>query len=143
MRLPYFNRAGESPLQGRSGLAHYTQQFDLRLSDFANPVAPEVKSTGIFLREGLLEGQETPRMLIWNTRDGQTPPPGSLLKQVHEKWRLFAARMTRQVQAHYASDGWEDLWAAIVPALTACRFATWSAPAISHWRRTTRQFAWA
>jgi len=135
MRLPYFNREGEAPLKGRSVLAHYTEQFNLRLSDFANPGSAQVRSTGIFLREGLLEGQETPRMLIWDNRDGQTPPPGKLLKQVHEKWRLFAERMTRQVEAHYASEGWENLWSAIVQRYESLSFRNLvTLPAISHWQ---------
>lgn len=37
MRMPMFNRADESPLEGQSLLAYYCKLFDLRLSDFPNP----------------------------------------------------------------------------------------------------------
>ncbi len=114
MRMPLFNQAGESPLDGQSLLAYYCKLFELRLSDFPNPGTPHVRSTGIYLREGLLEGQPEPHMLIWKNPHGQTPPPTEQLQQVYAKWRHFADQMTRQVAQAYGTPQWESLWAAIV-----------------------------
>ena len=114
MRMPMFNRADESPLEGQSLLAYYCKLFDLRLSDFPNPGTPHVRSTGIYLREGLLEGQPEPQMLIWNNPDGHTPPPTEKLQQMYSKWRQFADQMSRQVAQVYGTPQWESMWAAIV-----------------------------
>lgn len=122
MRLPFFNRLGEPPLEGRSLQAYYSKLFNLKISDFANPGSAHVNSTGIFLRDGMLDAQTTPQMLIWNNRDGKTPPPGASLQRVHGKWRAFIARLDQQVQAHYASADWEDLWAAIVQRYESLSF---------------------
>lgn len=114
MRMPMFNRVGEAPLEGQSLLAHYCKCFELRLSDFPNPGSAHVRSTGIYLREGLLEGQSEPQMLIWKNPEGDTPPPTEKLQQVYAKWRHVADQMTRQVAQVYGAPQWEGLWAAIV-----------------------------
>ncbi|WP_237885289.1 flavin monoamine oxidase family protein [Pseudomonas sp. PGPR40] len=114
MRLPFFNRAGEPPKEGRSLMAYYAMEFDLALSDFPNPGSQWVSSTGIYLQEGSLGGRPAPHMLIWTNEDGLTPPPDEALQTVYAKWKAFAARMTRQVAEVYATQEWEALWAAIV-----------------------------
>jgi monoamine oxidase len=50
MRMPFFNRTGEAPAQGRSLMAYYAGLYDLKISDFPNPGTPFVRSTGIYLR---------------------------------------------------------------------------------------------
>ncbi|KPA88327.1 flavin monoamine oxidase family protein [Pseudomonas sp. RHF3.3-3] len=122
MRLPFFNRRGEPPLEGRSLQAYYTKLFQLKISDFANPGSAHVNGTGIFLRDGLLDTQTTPQMLIWNNHDGQTPPPGESLQRVYGKWRAFVARLDKQIQTHYAGPGWESLWAAIAQRYESLSF---------------------
>lgn len=114
MRMPMFNRVGEAPLEGQSLLAYYCKHFELQLSDFPNPGSAHVRSTGIYLREGLLEGQSEPQMLIWKNPEGDTPPPTEKLQQVYAKWRHFADQMTRQVAQVYGTPQWEATWAAIV-----------------------------
>ncbi|MCU1760481.1 NAD(P)/FAD-dependent oxidoreductase [Pseudomonas sp. 14P_8.1_Bac3] len=114
MRMPFFNRADESPTEGRSLMAHYAQTFDLAFSDFANPGSQWVSSTGIYLREGSLSGEPAPHMLIWKNADGLTPPPGEALQKVYARWKTFADRMTDHVAEVYASSQWEAMWAAIV-----------------------------
>ncbi|MHC8324063.1 flavin monoamine oxidase family protein [Pseudomonas sp. GB2N2] len=114
MRMPFFNRAGESPTEGRSLMAYYAQAFDLAFSDFPNPGSQWVRSTGIYLREGSLGGGPTPHMLIWKNLDGLTPPPGEDLQKVYTKWKAFADRMTHHVAEVYASQEWEAIWSAIV-----------------------------
>lgn len=138
MRMPLFNRTGEAPKDGRSLMAYYASQFDLRLSDFPNPGTPAVRSTGIYLREGLLDGEGAPTLLIWNNPDGQTPPPTATLQQVHEKWRAFAERMAATVALAYAGEDWEDLWAAIVERYQAVSFRDLvRLPAIEAWSPQT------
>lgn len=114
MRMPFFNRSGECPKEGRSLMAHYAQLFDLKISDFPNPGTQWVSSTGIYLREGNLEGQGEPTMLIWNNSSGALPPPTELLQRVYGKWHGFANRMTEHVAAAYGGSEWEAMWAAIV-----------------------------
>lgn len=122
MRMPFFNRAGESPTEGRSLMAYYTKAFDLAFSDFANPGSQWVTSTGIFLREGSMSDELTPQMLIWKNADGETAPPGADLQAVHAKWKAFADRMTRHVARAYASNEWEAMWAAIVEKYESVSF---------------------
>ncbi|WP_248750228.1 NAD(P)/FAD-dependent oxidoreductase [Pseudomonas sp. MWU15-20650] len=122
MRMPMFNQRGESPLDGQSLLAYYCKLFELRLSDFPNPGTPHVHSTGIYLREGLLEGQPEPQMLIWKNSQGHTPPPTEKLQQVYAKWRDFADQMTRKVAQAYGTPQWETLWAAIVARYQSLSF---------------------
>jgi len=122
MRMPMFNMAGEPPLEGQSLLAYYCKLFELRLSDFPNPGSAHVRSTGIYLREGLLEGQLEPQMLIWKNPEGLTPPPTEKLQQVYGKWRHFADQMTRQVAQIYGSPQWESTWAAIVARYQSLSF---------------------
>ena len=114
MRMPFFNREGEAPTEGRSLMAYYAKAFDLVLSDFPNPGSQWVSSTGIYLREGSMGDGPTPQMLIWKNTDGLTPPPGEALQKVYAKWRAFADRMTRHIAEVYASEKWEAMWAAIV-----------------------------
>lgn len=114
MRMPFFNRTGEAPAQGRSLMAYYAGLYDLITSDFPNPGTPFVRSTGIYLREGQLAGEGEPRLLVWNNPDGNTPPPTDVLQAVHQKWKLFAERMARQVAAVFGSEEWPALWSAIV-----------------------------
>lgn len=134
MRMPLFNRTGEAPKDGRSLMAYYAGLFDLRLSDFPNPGTPAVRSTGIYLHEGLLEGEAEPTLLIWDNAEGDTPPPTATLQQVHEKWRAFADRMTTVVAAHYGGEQWEAQWAAIVEHYQAMSFRDLvRLPAIGVW----------
>lgn len=135
MRMPMFNQAGESPLDGQSLLAYYCKFFELQLSDFPNPGTSHVRNTGIYLREGLLEGTPQPQMLIWKNPQGHTPPPTEKLQEVYAKWRRFADQMTHEVAQMYGTPLWESLWAAIVARyqslsfrdLVALASVTWSA----------------
>lgn len=134
MRMPFFNRADESPTDGRSLMAYYAKSFDLAFSDFANPGSQWVTSTGIYLREGSMGGGQTPQMLIWKNEDGQTPPPGDELKKVYAKWKAFADRMTRHVAEVYASQEWEAIWAAIVEKYQGISFRDLvSMPVLEAW----------
>ncbi|MHC8373700.1 flavin monoamine oxidase family protein [Pseudomonas sp. MDT1-85] len=138
MRMPFFNRVDESPIEGRSLMAYYADTFDLAFSDFANPGSQWVKSTGIYLREGSLGGESRPQMLIWNNPDGETPPPGEKLQAVYAKWKTFADRMTRHVAEVYASQAWEAMWAAIVEKYHSVSFRDLvSMPAIEAWDKHT------
>ncbi|WP_434581292.1 FAD-dependent oxidoreductase [Pseudomonas sp. Z5-35] len=134
MRMPFFNRTGEPPTEGRSMLAYYAKTFDLSTSDFANPGSQWVRSTGIYLREGSIGGESTPQMQIWKNDDGHTPPPGRELQKVYSKWKTFADRMTRHVAEVYASDGWETMWAAIVSRYESVSFRDLvTMPALKTW----------
>ncbi|MDR6605040.1 FAD-dependent oxidoreductase [Pseudomonas synxantha] len=134
MRMPFFNRAGESPTEGRSLMAYYAKAFDLAFSDFANPGSQWVSSTGIYLREGSMGGGTIAQMLVWKNQDGRTPPPGEELQKVYAKWKTFADRMTRHVAAVYASDKWEAMWAAIVDKYESVSFRNLvSMPALQAW----------
>ncbi|MDD2046317.1 flavin monoamine oxidase family protein [Pseudomonas putida] len=137
MRMPFFNRTGEAPKDGRSLMAYYAKLFDLHLSDFPNPGTPWVTSTGVYLQEGEVEGHGEPTLLVWNNPDGATPPPTAALQQVYDKWHRFAARMTEQVAAIYGSEGWETLWAAIVERYQALSFRDLvSLAAITRWDKS-------
>lgn len=114
MRMPFFNRTGEAPAQGRSLMAYYAGLYDLKTSDFPNPGTPFVRATGIYLREGQLAGEGEPRLLVWNNPEGSTPPPTAALQAVYQKWKLFAERMATQVAAVFGSQAWPALWSAIV-----------------------------
>lgn len=134
MRMPFFNRTGEAPKDGRSLMAYYANLFELHISDFPNPGTPWVASTGIYLQEGGLEGRSEPTLLVWNNRDGVTPPPTAVLQQVYDKWHCFAARMTEQIAAMYGTEGWEAFWAAIVDRYQGVSFRNLvSLPAITDW----------
>ncbi|MFJ4068886.1 flavin monoamine oxidase family protein [Pseudomonas sp. NPDC089996] len=114
MRMPFFNRSGEAPKAGRSLMAHYADLFDLRISDFPNPGTPWVNATGIYLREGQLEGEGQPTLLMWRNPQGDTPPPSAVLETVHGKWQLFAEHFAERVAAVYGTQHWEVMWSAIV-----------------------------
>jgi tryptophan 2-monooxygenase len=114
MRMPFFNRTGEPPKAGSSLMAHYAQLFDLRISDFPNPGTPWVNATGIYLREGQLEGEGDPKLLIWKNPEGRTPPPSEVLQSIHGKWQGFAKRFAEKVAMVYGTVEWESLWSAIV-----------------------------
>ncbi|WP_339493495.1 flavin monoamine oxidase family protein [Pseudomonas sp. EA_35y_Pfl1_P108] len=114
MRMPFFNKTNEPPKDGRSLMAYYANEFDLRHSDFPNPGSPAVRSTGIFLREGSIDNSSEPTLLIWKNADGKTAPPGQTLGHVFAKWKTFAERMTLCVSENYGSERWEDMWASIV-----------------------------
>ena len=134
MRMPLFNTTGETPTEGQSLLAYYCKLFDLQLSDFPNPGTAQVRSTGIYLREGLLDGQPEPQMLIWKNPQGHTPPPTEKLQQVYGKWRHFAELMTREVARIYGSPQWENQWASIVARYQALSFRDLvTLPALTHW----------
>lgn len=138
MRMPLFNAAGEPPTEGRSLMAYYCKLFDLRLSDFPNPGTAHVRNTGIYLREGLLEGQPEPQMLIWKNPQGHTPPPGEKLQQVYGKWRHFADAMTRKIAQVYGTPQWESMWAAIVARYQNLPFRELvRLPALEHWAADT------
>lgn len=138
MRMPFFNRSGEQPTEGRSLMAYYAKSFELAISDFPNPGTSFVRSTGIYLREGQMQGTGEPQMLIWTNPDGATPPPTENLQAVHEKWQSFAQRMASKVASCYGTEQWPDLWAAIV-----CRYQNVSfrelvqQPAIQEWDGVT------
>lgn len=134
MRMPLFNTTGETPTEGQSLMAYYCKLFDLQLSDFPNPGTAQVRSTGIYLREGLLDGQPEPQMLIWKNPQGHTPPPTEKLQQVYGKWRHFAELMTREVARIYGSPQWENQWASIVARYQALSFRDLvTLPALTHW----------
>ena len=114
MRMPLFNRTGEPPKDGRSLMAYYASLFELRLTDFPNPGTPWVNATGIYLREGQLDGKGDPTLLIWLNPEGDTPPPTLTLQNVYNKWRRFAEHFAERVAAHYGTGGWEAMWSAIV-----------------------------
>lgn len=134
MRMPFFNRADESPTEGRSLMAYYAHTFDLAFSDFANPGSPWVRSTGIYLREGSVGDGPAPQMLIWKNQDGMTPPPGEALQKVYAKWKAFADRMTRHVSELYGSETWEATWAAMVDKYQGVSFRDLvSMPALQAW----------
>ncbi|MQU07885.1 flavin monoamine oxidase family protein [Pseudomonas helleri] len=134
MRMPLFNTTGETPTEGHSLMAYYCKLFDLQLSDFPNPGTAQVRSTGIYLREGLLDGQPEPQMLIWKNPQGHTPPPTEKLQQVYGKWRHFAELMTREVARIYGSPQWENQWASIVARYQALSFRDLvTLPALTHW----------
>ncbi|MBA1194785.1 NAD(P)/FAD-dependent oxidoreductase [Pseudomonas entomophila] len=122
MRMPFFNRTGEPPEAGRSLMAYYSQLFGLRTSDFPNPGTPWVNATGIYMREGQLEGQGEPTLLIWQNSDGNTPPPGAALRRVHDKWERFAQRFAEKVAASYGTRMWETLWRQIVERYQSLSF---------------------
>jgi tryptophan 2-monooxygenase len=134
MRMPFFNTADEPPKEGRSLMAYYANEFDLAISDFANPGSQWVTSTGIYLREGTMSGGPEPHMLIWKNTDGTTPPPGEQLQKVNAKWKAFADRMTRHVAEVYGSQKWEAMWSAIVNKYESISFRDLvSMPAIDSW----------
>lgn len=137
MRMPFFNRADESPTEGRSLMAYYAKIFELAFTDFANPGSQFVTSTGIYLREGSMGGAETPQMLIWKNEDGNTAPPGEELRAVHAKWKAFADRMTRHVAQVYGSAEWAAMWAAIVEKYHHVSFRDLvSMPVLDAWVKT-------
>lgn len=114
MRMPFFNRTGEPPKDGRSLMAYYASLFDLRISDFPNPGTPWVNGTGIYLQEGQLLAEDDPQLLIWRNPKGETPPPTEALQAVHAKWQRFARQMATQIAAVYGTKTWEGFWGAIV-----------------------------
>ena len=114
MRMPLFNRTGESPKDGCSLMAYYAKLFNLRLSDFPNPGTPWVNATGIYLREGQLEGEGTPELLVWRNPEGDTPPPTATLQKVHEKWHRFASQFAERIAMVYGTQCWASTWQAVV-----------------------------
>lgn len=137
MRMPFFNRSNEQPKDGRSLMAYYANEFELVYSDFPNPGSPSVHSTGIYLREGSLEGDSEPTMLIWKNPNGKTAPPGEILGSVFAKWKAFAERMALHVSEHFGSDAWEDMWDAIVKKYEGMSFRDLvKMPTIDHWRQS-------
>lgn len=134
MRMPFFNTSNEPPKSGRSLMAYYASEFELVHSNFPNPGSPDVESTGIYLREGGIDGSTEPTLLIWKNADGKTPPPGETLGTVFTKWTLFAERMTLHVSEHYGSEGWEGMWDAIVNKYEGISFRDLvKMPAIDSW----------
>jgi hypothetical protein len=132
--MPFFNKTNQAPKDGRSLMAYYASVFELIHSDFPNPGSPAVKSTGIYLREGHVEGSDEPTMLIWKNSDGKTAPPGKSLANVFKKWQVFAERMARHVCEHYGSEHWEYMWACIVKKYESISFRDLvKMPAINHW----------
>lgn len=95
-------------------MAHYAELFDLHISDFPNPGTPWVNATGIYLREGLLDGKGEPQLLIWKNTKGVTPPPSEILQSIQGKWLRFAERFAEQVALVYGTGEWEGMWSAIV-----------------------------
>lgn len=134
MRMPLFNKSGQPPKEGRSLMAYYAALFELRLSDFPNPGTPWVASTGIYLREGQLDTQAEPSLLIWQNPEGLTPPPTEALAGVYAKWHEFAKRMVDQVALVYGTSQWPAFWAAMVQRYQDMSFRELvAAPAIEQW----------
>jgi tryptophan 2-monooxygenase len=134
MRMPYFNLAGEAPNDGRSLLAYYASEFGLSTQDFPNPGTKWVSSTGIYLQEGLVQGDTTPVMQLWVNADGTTPPPTPQLQAVFSKWKKFETMMIDKVSAVYGSDQWEAMWDAIVATYSDTAFRAFvKADAIDAW----------
>lgn len=137
MRMPFFNKTNEHPKDGRSLMAYYAKEFELVHSDFPNPGSPTVRSTGIYLREGSIEGSSEPTMLIWKNTDGKTAPPGDALGTVFAKWKIFSERMTLHVSEHYGSEHWESMWASIVNKYESISFRDLvKMPAINRWQKS-------
>ncbi|WP_312936409.1 FAD-dependent oxidoreductase [Pseudomonas sp.] len=122
MRMPFFNRTGEPPKAGHSLMAYYAQLFELRISDFPNPGTPWVNATGIYLREGQLDGEGDPQLLIWRNPQGTTPPPTETLQRVHDKWLRFAKCFTEKVASVYGTASWPSFWSHIVEHYHALSF---------------------
>ena len=134
MRMPFFNKSNESPKDGRSLMAYYASEFNLTHSNFPNPGSPTVRSTGIYLREGSIDGNSQPTMLIWKNTDGKTPPPGDTLGAVFAKWKTFAERMTTKVSEFYGTEHWESMWSAIVKKYEGVSFRDLvKMPTIDRW----------
>lgn len=134
MRMPFFNTSNEPPKDGRSLMAYYAKAFDLHHSDFPNPGSPAVRSTGIYLREGSIDGSREPTMLIWKNANGTTAPPGQTLGGVFAKWKAFAERMTLTISEHYGSERWEDMWASIIRKYEGISFRDLvKMPSINSW----------
>ncbi|MCE0911212.1 MULTISPECIES: flavin monoamine oxidase family protein [Pseudomonas] len=114
MRMPLFNRTGESPKDGRSLMAYYAKLFELRLSDFPNPGTPWVNATGIYLRDGQLDGEGEPKLLVWCNPQGNTPPPTATLQNVYEKWHRFARQFAERIAIVYGTERWTSMWQAVV-----------------------------
>ncbi|WP_339528346.1 flavin monoamine oxidase family protein [Pseudomonas mucidolens] len=134
MRMPFFNRSDEPPHEGRSLMAYYANEFELFSTNFPNPGSPWVKSTGIYLREGSIDGAPQPTMLIWKNEDAATPPPGKELGAVYAKWKIFAERMTQKIEQFYAGEQWEVFWSAIVEKYESISFRDLvKMPAITTW----------
>ncbi|MBI6910890.1 FAD-dependent oxidoreductase [Pseudomonas palleroniana] len=135
MRMPFFNTSDEPPKEGRSLMAYYASVFELVHSDFPNPGSPAVRSTGIYLREGSIDGHIEPTLLIWKNTDGKTAPPGETLGAVFAKWKIFAERMTLHVSEHYGCEHWDDMWASIVRKYEGISFRDLvKMPAIDRWQ---------
>lgn len=121
MRIPFFNLAGEHPTDGRSLMAYYAGLFDLKHSPFPNPGTPWVTQTGIYLREGCIEG-DVPKMLLWNNPSGEVPPPTDALRRVHDKWLRFAKRVCEAVSLLFGTTRWDSFWAAMVDRYASLSF---------------------
>ena len=114
MRMPLFNRTGESPKDGCSLMAYYAKLFKLKLSDFPNPGTPWVNTTGIYLRDGQLEEEGKPELLVWRNPEGNTPPPTATLQKVYEKWHRFARQFAERIAMVYGTQCWASTWQAVV-----------------------------
>ncbi|MBM3106845.1 FAD-dependent oxidoreductase [Pseudomonas sp. V1] len=137
MRMPFFNQTGEAPKDGRSLMAYYAKLFDLHISEFPNPGSSQVTSTGIYLREGELQADLEPTMLVWTNPDGSTPPPTATLQRVYDKWHRFAAQMTEKIAPVFGSTEWPALWAAIVERYQALSFRDLVClPTITEWDKS-------
>lgn len=121
MRMPFFNLTGEPVKDGRSLMAYYAGLFDLKSSNFPNPGTPWVTQTGIYLRDGCLEGS-VPKMLLWDNPTGDVPPPTDTLYRVHEKWLRFAKRICNVVAQYFGTSKWESFWAAMVDRYASLSF---------------------
>lgn len=138
MRMPLFNQSNEHALEGQSLMAYYAKLFKLKISDFPNPGSPVVGSTGIFLREGTLDGRKDPQTLIWRNPDGSTLPPSPTLNKVHEKWNAFAKQMVDIVSSRYGTDSWEALWKDIVAKYHDLSFRNFVTHPSKKWAETSQ-----
>lgn len=135
MRMPFFNRTGESPKDGRSLMAYYSSLFNLHLSDFPNPGTPWVTGTGIYLEEGQFDGSAEPTLLVWRNPTGESPPPTARLQTVQGKWKRFAEQLAERVAEVYGTVAWEKFWAAIVARYHQLSFRDLvRLPALELWR---------
>ena len=73
-----------------------------------------MNATGIYLRNGQLEGEEKPELLIWRNPEGNTPPPTATLQKVYEKWYRFAGQFAERIAVVYGTQCWASIWQSVV-----------------------------
>jgi tryptophan 2-monooxygenase len=120
MRLPFFNTDPNVLPGNNSALAWYTTEYGISFQPFPDP-GSSVANTGIYLNDGFgpvhvpAPGQK-PELLLWITQglNPPPPPPTAALQAIYDRWNAFATMFTDVVAPAYGTDGWTDLWHAIV-----------------------------